>query len=75
MAEVKQLILEGKYVGDVESTGDTIKDAEACIDLLKEKGLYRQRRLSRRSFGKQSPSQLRPHIYINAILLLYPETG
>lgn len=42
MATMRKLYLDGKYVGDYKSTGDNIKDAEGCINLLKAKGLYQE---------------------------------
>ncbi len=38
----KELLLNGVVVGNVEHTGDFEKDAAACMQFLKDKGLYQK---------------------------------
>jgi len=42
MADMKQLFVNGKYVGDYESTGDIESDGEAAIALMRAKGIYQE---------------------------------
>ncbi len=39
---MKELLLNGVVVGNVEHTGDFDKDAAACLQFLKDKGLYQK---------------------------------
>jgi hypothetical protein len=39
---MKELLLNGVVVGQVEQTGDFEKDAAVCLQFIKDKGLYRK---------------------------------
>jgi len=42
MTEMKQLFVNGKYVGEYESSGDAEGDREAAIAFMRAKGIYQE---------------------------------
>ncbi|MGH1429556.1 MAG: hypothetical protein ACRBB4_00395 [Neptuniibacter sp.] len=48
----KDILLNGVVVGSHEATGDTVKDAEAVQEILKQKGLYKEVTINDAMYGQ-----------------------